>query len=194
MQTLTGIIVEEDHIILPKNAGFFVAYSELFAKKRSPDGTEEDYGLVGTKMITNYGLKQLLLALGSHLGWDLTTNSANYLGSSAWYIAKGHTSGTGTTAESASDTSLVSPIQTSPVNPVSYSWLVDIPNNVYRLLSVGVLSYSAIATVSEHAVWTERGGSYITNACFDRTVLSTPIRVVSGDTITFTYRLNLQRV
>jgi hypothetical protein len=192
---LTGIIKEEGQVIIPENAGFFVVYSELYAKKVSSDGSEEDYGLVGTKMITNYGLKQLLLALGGHNTWDLTTNSANYaLGSWYWVIAYGHTSGTGTTAESATDTGLVTPIQTTPVNPSNYSWLVDTTNGIYRLISVGVLNYTAPATVSEHAVWSRSGANYITNACFDRTVLATPIGVLAGDTITFTYRLSLQRV
>jgi hypothetical protein len=172
-------------LIMPE-AELLVVGSKLYAKKITRDGEEIDYGLQSQKLITNRGMITLLKALGGFYSDD------NNFGIGFWWsIAKGHTSGTGTNPESFADTDLQSPIQTSPVNSTTYNYFFDTTSQIYKLRSVATISYSAVATVSEHAVWSYYSG----NAWhfFDRSVLATPIPVLMGDTITFTYILELSR-
>jgi len=173
-------------LIMPE-AELLVVGSKLYAKKRTRDGEEIDYGLQSQKLITNRGMITLLKALGGFYNNDNDFNR-----SYRWNTAFGHTSGTGTNPESFTDTALQSPIQTSPTNASTYNYFFDTTSQVYRLRSVAVLSYPAPATVSEHAVWSYNVDSNSWHF-FDRSVLATPISVLSGDTITFTYILELSR-
>jgi hypothetical protein len=173
-------------LIMPE-AEVLVVGSKLYTKKTTKDGKEIDYGLQSQKLITNKGMIALLKALGAFHNDD-NDYRIGYL----WYIALGHTSGTGTNPESFADTALQSPIQTSPVQASVYNYFFDTTSQVYRLRSVAVISYSARATVSEHAVWAYNLNWYAWHF-FDRSVLATPIAVVPGDTITFTYILELSR-
>ncbi len=173
-------------LIMPE-AELVVVGSKLYAKKITKDGEEIDYGLQSQKLITDRGMITLLKVLGAfHV--DDNNFGRTYL----WSIAVGHTSGTGTNPESFSDTQLQSPIQTTPVPASIYDYFFDTTSQIYRLRSIAALSYSAPANVSEHAVW-----SYQYNQAtwhfFDRSVLATPIAVLAGDTITFTYILELSR-
>ncbi len=173
-------------LIMPE-AELLVMGSKLYAKKITKDGEEIDYGLQSQKLITNRGMITLLKALGA-----FHSNDNSFIRRYSWSIAFGHTSGTGTTPESFTDTNLQSPIQTRPVQASTYDYFFDTTNQIYRLRSVATLSYSASATVSEHAVW----AFYYNNSTwhfFDRSVLATPISVATGDTITFTYILELTR-
>jgi hypothetical protein len=173
-------------LIMPE-AELLIVGSKLYAKKITKDGEEIDYGLQSQKLITNRGMITLLKVLGGFYNNDNDFGRWHY-----WGIAFGHTSGTGTNPESFTDTALQSPIQTTPVPAYTYNYFFDTTNQVYRLRSIATLSYSAPATVSEHAVW-----SYNQNVSswhfFDRSVLATPINVLTGDTITFTYILELSR-
>jgi hypothetical protein len=173
-------------LIMPE-AELLVVGSKLYAKKITRDGKVIDYGLQSQKLITNRGMITLLKALGGFYN-----NDNDFSRTHCWTIAIGHTSGTGTNPESFTDTALQSPIQTSPVNASTYNYFFDTTSQVYRLRSVAALSYSAPATVSEHATW-----SYNQNSAawhfFDRSVFATPISVLVGDTITFTYILELSR-
>jgi hypothetical protein len=173
-------------LIMPE-AELLVVGSKLYAKKTTRHGEVIDYGLQSQKLITNRGMITLLKALGAFHNDD-----NNFSRGYTWGIALGHTSGTGTNPESFADTALQSPIQTTPVNAATYNYFFDTTSQTYRLRSIATLSYSAPATVSEHAVW-----SYNTSAAawhfLDRSVLATPIEVVTGDTITFTYILELSR-
>jgi hypothetical protein len=168
-------------------AELLVVGSKLYAKKTTRHGEVIDYGLQSQKLITNRGMITLLKALGAFYN-----NDNNFSRSYAWSIALGHTSGTGTNPESYADTALQSPIQTTPVNATTYNYFFDTTSQTYRLRSIATLSYSAPATVSEHAVW-GYNTSTATWHFFDRSVLATPISVVAGDTITFTYILELSR-
>ena len=173
-------------LIMPE-AELLVVGSKLYAKKRTKDGEEVDYGLQSQKLITNRGMITLLKALGA-----FNNNDNNFSRSYYWSIAFGHTSGTGTNPEGFTDTALQSPIQTTPVNASTYDYFFDTTSQTYRLRSIATLSYSAPATVSEHAVWSY-SSSTSTWHFFDRSVLATPIPVLVGDTITFTYILEISR-
>ena len=173
-------------LIMPE-AELLIVGSKLYAKKITRDGEEIDYGLQSQKLITNRGMITLLKALEGFYDSDNDFGIGN-----PWCIAIGHTSGTGTNPESFTDTALQSPIQASPAWASTYNYFFDTTSQVYRLRSVATLSYSASATVSEHAVWSY---NYLSGAWhfFDRSVLATPITVLIGDTITFTYILELSR-
>jgi len=173
-------------LILPE-AELLVVGSKLYAKKRTKNGEEIDYGLQSQKLITNRGMITLLKALGAFHNDD-----NNFSRTYVWSIALGHTSGTGTDPESFTDTALRSPIQTTPVSASTYNYFFDTTSQIYKLRSVAVLSYSAPAIISEHAVWSffHNWGAW---HFFDRSVLATPISVLAGDTITFTYILELSR-
>ncbi len=173
-------------LIMPE-AELLVVGSKLYAKKITKDGKEIDYGLQSQKLITNRGMITLLKALGSFHQSD-----NNFERGHLWSIAVGHTSGTGTNPESFSGTQLQSPIQTTPVQASTYDYFFDTTSQIYRLRSIAAFSYSAPATVSEHAVWSLHPGSGAWHF-FDRSVLATPISVSTGDTITFTYILELTR-
>jgi len=173
-------------LIMPE-AELLVVESKLYAKKITRDGEEIDYGLQSQKLITNRGMITLLKALGGFYN-----NDNNFSRGHTWHIALGHTSGTGTGPENFADTALQSPIQTTPVQASIYDYFFDTTNQIYRLRSVAALSYSVPATVSEHAVWAYNLSQGIWHF-FDRSVLATPISVLAGDTITFTYILELSR-
>ena len=173
-------------LIIPE-AELLVVSSKLYAKKTARNGEVIDYGLQSQKLITNRGMITLLKALGGFYN-----NDNDFSRGHTWNTALGHTSGTGTNPESFTDTALQSPIQTSPVSASVYDYFFDTTNQVYRLRSVATLSYSAPATISEHAVWS-RNQITSTWHLFDRSVLATPITVLTGDTNTFTYILELSR-
>jgi hypothetical protein len=173
-------------LILPE-AELLVVGSKLYAKKITKTGHEIDYGLQSQKVVTNRGMITLLKALG---GFHNSDN--NFSRWYQWSVAFGHSSGTGTNPESFTDTALQAPIQTTPVQASTYDYFFDTTNQVYRLRSIATLSYPAPATVSEHAVWTYNANRD-TWHFFDRSVLATPITVSVGDTITFTYILELSR-
>jgi len=174
-------------LIMPE-AELLVVGSKLYAKKITRDGEVVDYGLQSQKLITNRGMITLLKALG---GFHHSDN--NFSRGFIWSVALGHTSGRGRNPESFTDTALQSPIQTTPVQASTYDYFFDTTNQVYRLRSVATLSYSAPATVSEYAVWAQFSSTSSTWHFFDRSVLATPIPVLTGDTITFTYILELSR-
>lgn len=173
-------------LILPE-AELLVVGSKLYAKKTTRNGEVIDYGLQSQKLITNRGMITLLKTLGGFHAGD-NNFSLSYL----WNTARGHTSGTGTNPESFTDTNLQSPIQTSPVTAATYDYFFDTTSQVYKLRSIATLSYSLPATVSEHAVWSFYNSNNAWHF-FDRSVLATPISVLSGDTITFTYMLEISR-
>jgi hypothetical protein len=173
-------------LIMPESELLIVG-SKLYAKKITRDGEEIDYGLQSQKLITNRGMITLLKALGG-----FHSNDNNFNRAYTWHVAFGHTSGTGANPENFADTALQSPIQTTPIQASTYDYFFDTTNQIYRLRSIATLSYSIPATVSEHAVWTY---NYTVGTWhfFDRSVLATPIVVFTGDTITFTYILELSR-
>jgi hypothetical protein len=173
-------------LIMPE-AELLIVGSKLYAKKTTRHGEVIDYGLQSQKLITNRGMITLLKALGAFHNDD-----NNFSRAYVWSIALGHTSGTGTDPESFTDTALRSPIQTTPVSASAYNYFFDTTSQIYKLRSVAVLSYSAPAIISEHAVWSFCP-SWSTWHFFDRSVLATPISVLTGDTITFTYILELSR-
>lgn len=146
----------------------------LYATVIRANGAIEHLGLVCTKLITDAGVAFLVD------DWDVNTASAT----NDITTLKYHGCGTGTNAESASDTALQTE-STTALNPDSTraTGTQSQPSaNILR--SVGTLTFDASAAVAEHGLFSQAatGGGTL----WDRSQFSA-INVVSGDSIQFTY-------
>jgi hypothetical protein len=133
----------------------------------------EDYGLLGDKVITDAGVGFLVDA------WQNLVEMETM---------KFHGVGTGTTAEAAGQTALVTE-STTALNPDSTratGSLTEGAANVFQ--TVGTLTFDAVAATTEHGLFSQAatGGGVL----WDRTMYSTStINVASGDSIQFTYSM-----
>lgn len=137
----------------------------LYAKHIRGDGTVNDLGLVSTKVVTDAGVAYLVDALQN------ITEPENL---------KFHASGTGTTAESAAQTALVTEVATR----TSGTTTEGASANIYR--TVGTISYTSTLAITEHGVFSASSSGTM----LDRSVFSA-INVINGDSIQFTYELTL---
>lgn len=138
------------------------------------DGTVQDIGCLGKRLVTN--------AFLNYLRDDLN----NATGAADVSTFKYHECGTGVAAEAAGDTALGTPCTTA-LNPDSTRAVgsqVGSTNYVYS--SVGTLTFDATAAVTEHGLF----NATTTGILMDRTVFSA-INVASGDSIQFTYTLTM---
>lgn len=159
---------------LAQLCGVPVMLSALYLRVKKLDGTIIDYGLVGTRVVTNAGVAFIVDA------WQNSVELENM---------KYHGIGTGTTAEAAADTALVTE-STTALNPASTratgSLAEGATANIFR--TVGSLTASAQIVAREHGVFNQAatGGGTI----LDRTVFAT-VTIESGESITMTYDLTL---
>jgi hypothetical protein len=161
-------------------AGKVVMLSELRAKRINLDGSVDDFGVVGRRMVTKAAVKFLTDRLANTTPADVAN-------------IKQHASGTGVAAESVLDVGLY----TDPTDNGSGSTEVgsrvagsqvsaQVGNNA-TYTSVATVSYTGAATITEHMIaWLAAG-----DACFDRTLLAAAIGVVNGSQIQFTYTLTI---
>jgi hypothetical protein len=142
----------------------------LYASVIRREGRIEHLGLISTKVITDAGVAFLVDDWDNN-GTDITT--MNF-----------HGAGTGTTAEAAGDTALVTESTTAlnPDNTRATGTRSQPAANQYR--TVGTLTFDATAAITEHGIFSQAatGGGTL----WDRSVFSA-INVVSGDSIQFTY-------
>lgn len=144
----------------------------LYATIIRADGRIEHLGLVSTKLVTDAGVAYIVD------DWD---GGANVIDNFNY-----HGCGTGTTAEAAGDTALVTE-STTALNPDSTraTGTKSQPSaNVMR--TVGTVTFDASAAITEHGVFSQAatgGGTLL-----DRSVFGA-INVTSGDSIQFTYSL-----
>lgn len=146
----------------------------LYATVIRSDGRIEHLGLVSTKLVTDAGVAYIVD------DWD---GGANVIDNFNY-----HGCGTGTTAEAAGDTALVTESTTAlnPDNTRATGTKSQPAANQMR--TVGTLTFDASAAVTEHGVFSQAatgGGTLL-----DRSVFSA-INVASGDSIQFTYTLTL---
>jgi len=128
-------------------------------------GRPVNLGLLSTRVVTNAGVAYL---------------AANFIGTNAPNAFNFHDCGTGTNAESVSDTALQTPYggaratgtQSNPSAPV------------YR--TVGTISFTSTLAITEHGIFSASSSGTL----WDRSVFSA-INVVSGDSIQFTYNLTI---
>lgn len=135
----------------------------LYAVKIDGEGNRHDIGLISTRLVTDAGVAWI----------------AAFLAGTGTATAKYHDAGTGTTAEAANQTALVTPYGGSRAAGSQTS-----STNTYT--TVGTISFSGTFAITEHGLFT--AASSVT--LIDRSVFAA-INVVSGDSIQFTYVLTL---
>lgn len=146
----------------------------LYASIIRADGQIEHLGLLSTKVITDAAVAYIVD------DWDggaNTIDNFNY-----------HGCGTGTTAEAAGDTALVTE-STTALNPDSTRATgTKSQPAANQMRSVGTVTFDASAAITEHGLFSQAatGGGTL----FDRSVFAA-INVVSGDSIQFTYTATL---
>lgn len=145
--------------------GDITPVGRLYARAIRAGGRVEDLGLVCTKVVTTAGVNFLVDAFQG------LTEPEDF---------KYHGSGTGTTAESAAQTALVTEVATRAIG----SQTVGASANIYR--TVGTINYSGAFAITEHGIFSASS----TGTMLDRSVFSA-INVISGDAIEFTYELTL---
>lgn len=137
----------------------------LYVAKIGPDGARQDLGLLSTKVVTDAGVAYLVDAFQN------LTEPENM---------KYHGTGTGTTAEAANQTALVTEVATRATGTTTEGASA----NIYR--TVGTVSYSGTFAITEHGIFSASTGGTM----LDRSVFAA-INVQSGDSIEFTYELTL---
>lgn len=123
----------------------------------------KDYGLVSTKVVTDAGVAFLVDAMQGTVEPE---------------ILRFHASGTGTTAESAAQTALVTEVATR----VSGTLAEGASANIYR--TVATIPYTSTLAITEHGIFSASSAGTM----LDRSLFSA-INVINGDSIQFTYEL-----
>lgn len=137
----------------------------LFAVRIGADGKREDFGLISTKVVTDAGVAFIVDAIQA-----LATIS-NF---------KYHASGTGGTAEAASQTALV----TEAATRATGSQTEGASANIYR--TVGTIPYTGTLAITEHGIFSAAAAGTM----LDRSLFAA-INVINGDSIEFTYDLTV---
>lgn len=137
----------------------------LYAVRRTKDGEVEDLGLISTKVVTDAGVQAIVDAFQALF----TLSNFKY-----------HASGTGTTAEAAAQTALVTEVATRSTGTTTEGASA----NIFR--TVGTISYTSTLAITEHGVFSASS----IGTMLDRSVF-TAVNVVNGDAIEFTYELTL---
>lgn len=153
-----------------KLTGIPTIVAQLEARLVRADGSIINYGILSHRVVTDAGVAYLVD------DWD---NSATDLTNMNY-----HGCGTGTTAEAAGDTALVTE-STTVLNPDSTRATgTKSQPAANQLRSVGTSSFDGSAAITEHGLFSQAatGGGTL----WDRSVFSA-INVASGDSIQWTY-------
>ena len=156
---------------LTKLTGIPTITSEL-AVQLIRDGRRIDYGVVSRRGVTNNGVAFIVDA------WQNSVELENM---------KYHGCGTGTTAEAAADSALVTELTTA-LNPDSTRATgTQTEPATHQLTSTGTVTFDNTAAITEHGLFS--AATTGTGVLFDRSVFSA-INVVSGDSISFAYTVS----
>ena len=156
---------------LTKLTGTPTITSEL-AVQLIRDGRRIDYGVVSRRVVTNNGVAFIVDA------WQNSVELENM---------KYHGCGTGTTAEAAADSALVTE-STTALNPDSTRATgTQTEPATHQLTSTGTVTFDNTAAITEHGLFS--AATTGTGVLFDRSVFSA-INVVSGDSISFAYTVS----
>lgn len=147
-------------------------YGSLYLRVFRADGSLDDYGLVSMRVVTDAGVAFIVDAFQN------TTELENL---------KFHGFGTGTTAEAASQTALVTELTTEYAtdNTRPTGTTTEAAANIYR--TVATLDPDAAVAITEHGVFSQAatgGGTLL-----DRSVFSAVNLAAAGDTLQATYDL-----
>jgi hypothetical protein len=157
-------------LLLARFFGIPTLFGAVYATVRKADGRVFELGLVSLRVVTDTGVAYLVDSLQN------LTEPENL---------KFHGFGTGTTAEAANQTSLVTELTTQyatdNTRPTG-SLTEGASANIFR--TVGTLSPDASVAITEHGVFSQAatGGGVM----LDRSVFS-GINLVSGDSLQITY-------
>lgn len=162
-----------DRALLADRFGIPTIFGALFASKITKAGDVLPFGLVSMRVITDAGVA----AISDSFNNTFENELFNF-----------HGMGTGTTAEAASQTALVTEL-TTEYNPNSTraTGTQTTPTNVYQTIGTNTID-SGTPAVTEHGIFSQAatgGGTML-----DRSVFAA-INLVSGDGIQFTYQLTL---
>ena len=158
--------------LLDKIASCLVVESRLYAVHIHADGRRDDLGLVSYKVVTDAGVGYIVDAFQN------LTELENM---------KYHGLGTGTTAEAASQTGLVTELTTqyNPDNTRATGSLTEGAGaNVFR--TVGTNTVDGAAAVTEHGIFSAATGGVL----LDRSLFSV-INLSASDSLQTTYDLSL---
>jgi hypothetical protein len=155
--------------------GAVVIYGSLYLEVIREDGLRFDLGLVGHKVVTTAGVTKIVDFLRAN---DVTTGT-NF---------KFHGIGTGSTAEAAGDTTLVTELTTeyAPDNTRPTGSQTNNGATVYRTIGTVTVDATPGAAIREHGVFSAATAGTL----LDRTVFAA-ITLSSGDSIAATYDLTV---
>ncbi len=146
-----------------------VIESGLSARAIRADGATEDYGVVSRKVITTAGVGFLV---------DSWQNLVEL------EVMKFHGIGTGTTAEAAADTALVTELTTqyNPDSTRATGTTAENAANVFRTVATNTVDVAV--SIAEHGVFNAAAAA--TGTLWDRSVF-TAIALANGDSLQTTY-------
>lgn len=159
--------------LVDRMKSIFVAESSLALKVIRREGQIEDYGIVGRKVVTDVGVGYIV---------DAFQNSVELEN------MKYHGLGTGSTAEAAGDTALVTELTTEYTGNVRATGTTTegASANIYRTVATNTLDGTPGAALREHGVFSASSAGVL----LDRTVFAA-ITLSSGDSLQSTYELTL---
>lgn len=163
---LRGIKQELARTPVMQKLGVVGTLAELQAKVIRADGREENLGVLSRRVVTTAGVNWLATAFTN----TVEPESLNF-----------HDCGTGSTAESAAQTTLVTPYGGARATGTQST---PGSTNIYR--SVATISFTGSLAIVEHGIFT----ASTSGTMFDRSVFAA-INVASGDSIQFTWELTL---
>lgn len=137
----------------------------LYVEVHRADGRRERLGLVSTRVVTTAGVNFIVDA---------------FQGTATLSDMKYHGMGTGNTAENASDTTLVTPVETRATGTTTEGASA----NIYR--TVGTIAATQARSIVEHGVFSAASSGTL----LDRSVFAV-ITLATNDSIQFTYDLTL---
>jgi len=157
---------------IARRLGLPYMWSQLWLRVIRADGTELDYGLAGLRVVTNAGVAAIVDAFQDSV--ELET-------------FKYHGVGTGSTAEAAADTDLVTELTTEYTTNSTRATGTTAEGasaNIYQ--TVATNSFDASVALEEHGIFTS--ATVGSGTLLDRTVFSV-INLGSGDSLESTYEL-----
>lgn len=165
LETCTYLRILRNAAIRPFNRPV-APEARLFGRVIRADGSIENLGLLGMKVVTTVGVNFIVDAFQN----TTEVETFNY-----------HDSGTGAVAEAVGDTDLGTKVETGRQTGAQGE---GASANIYQ--TVATISYTATRAITEHGVFSATSAGTL----LDRTVFSA-INVDNGDSIQFTYELTL---
>ncbi|MFO0801460.1 MAG: hypothetical protein U0804_28680 [Gemmataceae bacterium] len=152
--------------------GLAAMYGELYGRIIHRDGSVTNLGLLGRRVITDAGVAYIAADIGG--------------GASDSNLFKYHGFGTGSTAESASQTALVTELTTQYATDNTRPTGSQ-ANSTNTYTTVATLSPDATVTITEHGIFTATSAGTM----LDRTVFTGVALTGSADSLQATYVLTL---